>query len=512
MKKLVLLAMVSGFTFLTAGHGYCEEAPQAIDNDVQQVEATPQAINFSLADAVKMAVRKNIDLRIEAHNAAMIETDVARNREIYDPVFIATGNGGKISTPGDPFFDSESALVALGLAQNLSTGGNVSVAAQTGYTSFANDIPGTVSNDWQSSVGITVTQPLLKNAGKKTTELNITLAANTLEESLERFRLLNTDTVLAVITAYNRLYTLRQITEAREAALNSAQQLLEEITKRATPTRLQAMEAGDTEYAVVQRRKELVEAERNARDQEASLRYLIGLETKIPLVPIDPPSLEEPSETEEQAVKMALARRSDLKALYLALKASQLQEKVARHQTLPDFTIAGGAGLNGTAENFGKSVRKISDNPGTWWSVGAQFIAPLGNTAAENDYLKSKIQTEQVRKQIHAGEWRIRDEIEADMRALISARLQMQVAEKALPIAELRQSEYVKLGRTGGSTIQDVINADNDLYSARIAKTEAAETFANAVAKLWRDIGVLLERQGVHIEISNPGDLMGESG
>ena len=509
MKKLASLTIFFGFTMLAAASGYGEETPQIIVASPQQVEEVPQQIELSLADAVKMAVRRNIDLRTEALNASMAETDVAGSRGIYNPVFTATATGGITSVPGDPFFDTKSALASLGLAQNLSTGGNVSIATQTGFTTFDNDIPGTVSDDWQSAVGITVTQPLLKNGGKKTTELNITLAANTLQSSLERFRWANTDTVLAVLTAYNHLYTLRQVTESRVAALNSAQQLLDEITKRAKPTSLQAMESANAEYAVAQRQKELVEAERNARDQEASLRYLIGMESKIQLIPVDPPSLEEPPETEEEAVKMALEHRSELKEFRLALKASQLQEEVARHQKLPDLTISGGAGLNGTADTFDRSVREISNNPGTWWSAGAQFIAPLGNAVAKNDYLKSRFRTEQAKNQIQAVEWRIRNEVEEDLRALISARLQMQVADKALPIATLRREEYLKQSRAGVSTIQDVINAENDLASARNARTEAVETFANAVAKLWRDIGVLLDRQGVHIDISKPDNLMG---
>lgn len=57
------------------------------------------------------------------------------------------------------------------------------------------------------------------------------------------------------------------------------------------------------------------------------------------------------------------------------------------------------------------------------------------------------------------------------------------------------------------ATIQDVINAENDLTFARNTRTEAVESFANGVARLWRDMGVLLDRQGIHIDKAQPKKL-----
>jgi outer membrane protein TolC len=94
------------------------------------------------------------------------------------------------------------------------------------------------------------------------------------------------------------------------------------------------------------------------------------------------------------------------------------------------------------------------------------------------------------------------------MRALISARIQIQMADKSLQLAELRLAEYHKNNLAGTATIQDVSNAENDLTAARNTQTDATETFANGVAKLWRDMGVLLDRQGIHIDKQQPKKLI----
>jgi outer membrane protein TolC len=98
------------------------------------------------------------------------------------------------------------------------------------------------------------------------------------------------------------------------------------------------------------------------------------------------------------------------------------------------------------------------------------------------------------------------------MRALISARLQLRTADRSKQYAEQRLEEYRKNNRAGTATVQDVINAENDLTSARNAQTDAVETFANTVAKLGRNTGELLEQQGVHFDASRPGTLTGRGG
>ncbi len=495
VSRLSILSLISLFFPFAPALVFSEEAP-------------PQQINLSRNYAIEMAIRRNIDLRIEALGSSMSETDYQKSWGMYNPVLGLNGSGGVTSTTGNPFFDTKSGTSTLSITQQLPTGGNIAASTQSGFTNAAISTTGTITSSWQSTVGLALNQPLLRNAGKEVAELNITLAANTLQDSLDRFRFITADTVLTVITTYNHLYTLRQVLDSRGKALGSAQKLLEEVKKKPQSSQ-QAMEVANAEYAVIQRRKDIVDAGKNVSDQEALMRYLIGVESETHLVSLDPPSREEPKVTETDALKGALENRLDLKQLYLALKTSQLQERVARHQSLPDLTVSASGGLSGTGGNFSESYRQIVDHGGTYWTVGLQFTYPLGNTTAENDYIRSKIRTEQARNQIKSLEWRIRNDVESDMRALISARIQMQMADKSLQIAQQRLEEYRKNNLAGTATVQDVINAENDLIFAQNGQMDATETFANGVAKLWRDMGVLLDRQGIHIETVQPKNILG---
>lgn len=471
-------------------------------------ESVPEKLELSRESAISMAIRKNVDLRIEALNTSMAEASLARSRGIYNPVLSSSVTSGETVFPGETF-GTRSTVGTLGVTQYFPTGGSVSASTQSGYTTAESDVTGK-TRDWQSSAGITISQPLLRNAGKETMELSISLAADNLQDSLERFRFFITDTVFAVITSYNRLYVLQKTMESRGAALNSAQALLDELTRKAKPGPFHSMEIANAEYAIAQRRRDLVDAERSLRDQETSLRYLIGMDAKRPIVSVDPPSREEPLETEAQALKAAMDFRPDLKQLRLALKSSRLQERVARRQMRPDLSVIASGGLSGTAGDVGESFQEMGKDGGSWyWSAGMQFSVPIGNTAAKNDYRLNKIRTEQIQNQITASSWKIRNDVEADMRALISARLQMQVDDKSLQFAEQRLAEYRKHSRSGASTVQDLLNAENDLTTARNAQMTSLENFSYAVLRLWRDTGVLLDRLKIRIDTSDPVKLTG---
>lgn len=470
-------------------------SPAAHEQPGQEVSG-----GLSLADAVTMALRLNVDLRVESLSSALTEQDVARSRAIYDPVLTAALTGAQRTEPHESGTD-KTAGGAVGVTQLLPTGATVATTAQSGVTQNVLQFPGSRAWNQASSVGVVVTQPLLKNAGKTVTEGNIVLAQNAYRDSLERYRFVAVDAILAVVMTYNRLYSLRQTMAFKKTAWEDARRLLETTKSGVAGGTLKPIDVSNAEYGVAQRLKDLVDAERAVRDQEAALRYLIGGGGREELIPTDPPTREDPGESRDQALKIAMESRSDLQQLRSALQSAELQSRIAKRQTLPDVSVVLGAGLAGVDGNLSDNLHQMGNGKG-YWSAGVQLTVPLGNRAAESDYRKGKIREEQTRAQIEALSWRIRNDIDSDLRALISARIQLQVSDKALEQASQRLEEHRKNNQSGASTTQDVLNAGNDLIAAQSAHMDALESYGNAVVKLWRDTGELPARLGAKIAAS----------
>jgi len=468
--------------------------------------SAPGKVELSLKKAMAMAIHNNIDLRVTALDSSMAKVDIERSRGLYDPRLSISANHTQSFYTGETY-GTEDTTTQMGLTQYLPTGGSLTAATYTGYSKPVSDDPDDNWTDWYTSVGITLVQPLLKNFGKEATELNITLAANTHQDSLERFRDNVIDTVHSVLTTYHRLYVLQQEAEERQSALSSARTLLEQLKQNPQAQSRQDIEIANTEYAISQRLKELVDAERKVRDKAAKLRYLIGMEEKYKLNLVDPPFRTEPLETEEQAIRLAMEQHPDLKKLRLELEANKLEERVAKHKVLPSLSMTAGTGFRGIEDQFGDSIEQIQRGKGRWWTAGLQFSMPLGNRTAKSDYRRKQLRTRQLKNQIRDLEWKLREYIEADMRSLVSARVQRQVADKSHQVAEQRLKQYRKSHQAKGASLQDMLNAENDLIRARNSQADALEDFANAVALLWKDAGVLLERLNINIDTSKPEQL-----
>jgi len=458
-----------------------------------------EPIKLSLNTAMTMAIRHNLDLRGEELNTAIADANLKQSRALYDPYLSLSGAYQQTYYTGESYGTNDT-TASLNLTQRLPTGGSLTATAQAGYTTPESDFPDDNWQDWYTSVGLVLSQPLLKNAGKETTEQAITLADNARQNALERLRNIAAKTVYAVVREYNRLYTLRQVRTSRLVALNSARETLEKMKKNGGRRELREVEVANTEYSISQRLKDLVDAERRIKDQEARLRYVIGMESEIPIVPVDSPSRREPPENLEQAVELALAERPDLKQLRVDLKSSELRERVAHKNKMPNLAVTAGGGLRGIDDDFSDSVDQIGDGKGRWWTAGLQVSMPLGNRAADAEYQRSKQQATQTEYRLAALTWKVRDEIEADMRALISARVQIQVADRAANISELRVEQYSKSVARKSSPVQDLLNAERDLIFARDDQAQALEGFSNAVAELWLDAGVLLERMNISLD------------
>ena len=146
---MVIVIIICWIILLAHGTGCCDDGfPDKVDR-----------INLTRKLAIEIAIRKNIDLRLESLDFTMAEIDVVRSRGIYDPVFNASANGGISFVPGDPFFLSKNLTSSIGLTQYLPTGGNVSATTQTGFTTAETDLSGTSTTRWQSSLGISLSQP-----------------------------------------------------------------------------------------------------------------------------------------------------------------------------------------------------------------------------------------------------------------------------------------------------------------------------------------------------------------
>lgn len=313
---------------------------------------------LTLEAALSLAIARNSELLVEYLNGRLYDSDLKSSRSIYDPYIsgsVYTGGAKTVEVKGS----STNAGGSLGVTQLVPTGGSISAQLQTGFYRAPFETPGYPRDNYTTTTTVTFSQPLLRNFGVEATEVNIMLSERNYEDSIERYRYFAASTVLEVATAFHRLYSLRQTQETRNASLLSAQTLLAETKGNPEKYPPGSIELTNAEYGVVQRLKDVVDAERSIRDQEAALLYMTGMTTKEEIVTFPPAMPEDNTGPLRDAVSTALAKRSDLKLLNSAHEAGKLLTRTALHRQNPDVSLFLQGDLNGSGPTSDETYREM---------------------------------------------------------------------------------------------------------------------------------------------------------
>ncbi len=462
-------------------------------------------VRLTLAEAVRDAVEKNLDVRAQRYTPAQQEAAYQKSRGIYDPTLQLLSNYAD-STAISSFavLPVERQAVRTtelnaGLSQLFFTGGTATLGFNNNYNrTDASNAQG-LSSYWQSSLGVSISQPLLKNVGREATELTIDTARLGKYVSIEQFNAKLNATVAQVRNEYYNLYSLREVREVTKVSLALARKILVETKARVKAGVMPAMEILNAEYGVALREKEFIDAERAVSDQNDLLRQLLQIEQPGELELVDVPSKARYEVAEEEQIRLALAQRPEIRELKRNLELLELQTRVASNRTLPDLMLSASAAATGLAGTYPRDMNRLASGDYPDWSVGLTFSLPIGNRAAENDYRLNRLKLEQAGLQLRNQEELVANEVRSAVRAVKADYKQLEVTDRGRAFAEERFNAFVRKAQVGLATNKDVLDVENDLATAKSSQIQAQVAYANAITQLWKVTGELLEHQQIRM-------------
>jgi outer membrane protein TolC len=464
-------------------------------------------VPLALNEAIRMAVEKNLDVRAELYNPAQFEADINRNRSVYDPVLaLQTNYSDSSSVTSVPsatsvnFVDADVKTRALSVNSSLTqlfwTGATGAITFNNGYTNSNVDTP---SSSWNTGLGVSISQPLWKNVGREATEIAINVSRYSKFASLEHFNSLLLTTVAKVRTEYFKLYSLREERDVKKVSLELARKILSETQGRVKAGVLPAMEVFNAEFGVATREKELIDAELAVSNQVDVLRLLLQMNTNGgDLQTVDLPPRERYDVIESEAIQKAL-NRPDIREQKRNLELNELLTRNYSQKTRPDLSLTASAQLTGLDSAYQRNMNQVLASDYPVWSIGLNFSYPLGNRAAENDYRRSRLKTEQISLQLRNLEETSANEVRAAIRGIEAGYKQIEVTDRGARFAEERMRSFIRKNEVGLATNKDVLDVENDLDVAKSNQITAVVGYANALTTYWQVTGELLEREGVRV-------------
>jgi outer membrane protein TolC len=521
-----LLAPTLALLLAAAGIGRAARAQDNIDSG----EELP-ALELSVQDAVELALRHNLQVRVNAFAQDLAEESIKSARASFDPTltFDLPSSFSRNTQPqtsqisGAEVLTSESLSGGFSLSNNLRWGTSWNLGWSTRRSSSNNEFA-TFNPSFSSNLSIDVTQPLLDGFGEKVNTRNIVVARNDLSVTREQFREQVQTVAFETYQAYWQLVFRVRDLGVQRLALDLAKQQLDRNLMQAEIGAIAAIETVQAEQAVADAEVGLIEAEVARNNAEDDLKQLLNVDAfsetgwHVRIVPTDEPDTEVERVDVDDSLQEALENDPQLRQEKLNLESRRLDLDVARNALLPqlDFraslTLQGrggteiirSGGLGGdvidTIEGgFVDSLAQVVSGDYPMWSVGLSLTMPLGNVAAEAQHAQASIRERQAATRIANTEELIRLQVRTAARTIRSGIETVRAAQTARDLADQQYRAELRRFEVGTSSNFRVLQLQRLRTNSRNREVQAVAQFNIALLNFERAKGTLMETLGVGV-------------
>ena len=476
----------------------------------------PAARPLSLQDCFTEALKHNLDVQIKQTVPQISLYNLQAAYGGYDPQFVFGGQhsyndtgaylqDGQIILPTidnqNTFNSAFTGATPWGMTYNL--GGNVS-EQHVSKTFSTNFLAGDSSS---GSVGLSVTQPLLKNFWIDNNRLTILIAKTQLKSSEQALRGQIITTVTTVENAYYELIYARENVQVQREALVLAQTQLDQDRQRVQIGSVAEHDGTieQDEAQVAQSRANLIAAESTLDTDERVLKNQITDEYSTWFdADLQPTlTLEAPLQLFDlqDSWSKGMTLRPDLLQARLSVEQQGIQLKYLRNQLFPEVDLIGSYGFNGSGAQYRDSFNQMNDGSRPYYTYGGQLTIPLSNVGPRNQLKAGKATEKQLLLQLKQLEQNIMVEIDNAVGVARSDYEEVAASRQARISAEAALNAEQKKYDVGKSTTFTVLQLQNKLTAARSQQIRDLANYNQALANLALQEGSTLQRHNLDVEV-----------
>jgi len=419
----------------------------------------------------------------------------------------------------------------IGWTQGFSTGTQLSVTFDnTRLTSNAARY--TYNPILSSSLGFTITQPLLRGFGIELNRRYIHIAKNNQKIADLVFRQQVIDTVAGIARLYTDLVSLNEDLKVKREALRLAERLYADNQNKVQQGQQAPIEVTRAQAQVAVSRQALVSAEGLVEQQELIVKTAItrgGLANPIiraaHIVATDTVTVPEtePVRSVEDLTAEAVRSRPDLAQAGIQVENSQISLKGSLNALRPELDVVGtvqNGGLSGDVNpaataltpgatlypgGYGTALGQIFRNNFPTYAIGLQLSLPLRNRVAQADAVRDELQVRQsqLRRQ------QFEDQVRLEVADAYVAMQQARAAYEAAVQSRILQEQSVKVEQetfdVGLATNYLVIQYQTFLAQAQSTEVSAKGAYAKAKVALDRATASTLEVNQVSVQDAQNG-------
>lgn len=457
MRGITWLAW--GILCLTAVGVSCAQAPpwaeergRVSTHDLEVVTVPPAPGTLSLEEAIKLGYANNADFRSAIASLLSVQSQLRVTRQLYS---LTVSGSTQTSDAGTDGTVTQTSL-ATDLNYDLLTGATVSVSA----------LLDRLDSEQSSALDLSVTQPLIRGAGRSSARYEALRGAYTAYRSaLLQYWLQRQQLALDIIRGYFGVVRARDQVAVQEQGLKQADRAVETAEARLREGLTTRIEVARAQLSQASRRLALSGANLSYQNSMDSFLQTLGLQVGV-TSELTTRVVYKPVTLDTNAlVSEAFDKRAELRIRQLTLEDASAALRISRNRRKPSLDL------------FGSTLQPFNggDNSAQW-TLGVQTNIPINSRAldeavregqrawlvAQRDYteLRQSIAT-QVRDQARS--------IQSQQATLDILRQTLEVAREKLRLAVVSVEEGVGVDRDKIEAQDEVTNAEQDLVAAETA-------------------------------------------
>lgn len=477
------------------------------------------ARSLSLQDCIEEALRHNFDVQVARYTPQIDLYNLYATYGGYDPTLSLSGDHTYNSTPesltqnqlqypasvanANTFDGGLSGLLPWGLQYNLN--GNISDSYGTTSTSISTNIFSSPFNNANGQIGITLTQPLLKNFWIDSTRLQITAAKNNLKYSEQGLRAQLITSITAIETAYYELIYARENLQVQQEALTLAQTQLDQDRQRMQIGTLAQLSVEQDESQAAQNNANVITAEFTLVSDENTLKNLITDDYPkwhdVRVIPSETLEASKQFYDLQDSWNKGMTLRPDLLQAQITLEQQGIQLKFDRNQIYPQLNLTGSYGYNGAGTEYNDVFAQFRDQSSPFYSYGAEMTIPLANQSARNTLKSDKVTEKQDLLKLKQIEQNVLVEIDNAVKEAESDYESVGATKQARIYAEAALDAEQKTYAVGKATTFEVLTYQNNLTTARGQEIRALANYEEALSNLAQQEGSTLQQRNIDIVV-----------
>ena len=475
------------------------------------------ALELKLDDYLRLVAERN-----ETLQAQMLEVEASRFKAraewgTFEPAATASitreankrenNTQQQAAQSGQPIFEERNTIYDTGLETLVPTGAKIRLGfTESDLVNNVNPVGGFFGGStnnpffqqYQSFVGLTFSQPLLKNFGPNITMANIRLAALDSDIAFQQYRRQFMLAISQAEAAYWNLYFAQEQLSFFQQSVALAETVLSDTRERVKAGQASDLDVLEAQSGLGLRQSKQNEAYQNFYDALGQVRTLSGMQPGengrvVRATDVPPPTVVAPGYAD------SYRRAFDLNPDYLIQFQKVDQEKlrlgVAWNQRLPDLNLNAAYGFNGLGATPGDSLDQLSGTQFPSWSVALALRIPLAGGIKERNELKAaRITFQEAIKNLDSISTQIANALDAGIRKTRSWQDSIQSYQAAIDFNEdLLKTQVARLN-AGLVEPRKVLEVEADLFDARQSFAQALVERQRALLALQLTEGTILEQ------------------